>query len=116
MPKAAFATTAERSVELIKKTGERVPLTISIGVPYPSGDAWYCGVILEGWGGSPPDTWGRDSYGALIAAMTLVRSVLATFLTAGGRIVFPSSDTDMEMIDFTTGQFSYGSDSEARNH
>jgi len=115
MPSEAFAFFAERSVDLLKMTGERVPLTIRIGIPYPKGDVWYCALTLQGLSGSPPDLWGRDSYGALLAALTLVRSVLSALVTAGGRIVFPSSDTDIELIDFATGQSADVSNSGTRH-
>jgi hypothetical protein len=84
---AALADTiAERTLMYVKPNGQRVPITLRIGKPYPASDAdWACPVALEGLEPRLPDIHGVDSFQALMLAQKLLLQVMTAVLEDGGR-------------------------------
>jgi hypothetical protein len=52
---------AERRLDLVGRSGKRVPFTVQFGPVYGEGKDFRCPVKFIGWGDSPPDIWGVDS-------------------------------------------------------
>jgi hypothetical protein len=68
---------AERSIVCERRGGERVCVTLRIGMPYRVSDAdWACPVEAEGLFGRLVDIHGIDSFQALVLAQGLLRNLL----------------------------------------
>ncbi len=91
----------ERTLDLIAPNEHRVTLTVSFGPPYASGQSYRCPVTFTGWGSSPPDIAGSDSLQALLLAIALVHGILSDFVSRGGRVVYPGTDSDFDLKDFS---------------
>ena len=91
---------AERSVDLLRPSGERVPFHVTFGPILSAGRDFRCRVSFYGWGDSPPDIWGYDSLGAFVHAVTLVHSILHEFVQRGGRVLWPGSTNDYSLESF----------------
>jgi hypothetical protein len=96
---------AERTVDLLKPTGERVSLRVEFGPIEAAGQDYRCQVRFEGWGDSPPAIWGYDSVQAFLLAVNLVHGILAAFVRQGGRVVWPGTLEDFDLAAWNT-QFS----------
>lgn len=90
----------ERSWDLLKPTGERVRFIVRLGPAYEKNAHYYCPVRFEGWGDSPPDIEGRDALQSLLIAVDLVRSILHAYVTHGGRVLWPDTNTDYDLVQF----------------
>ena len=90
----------ERSLDLIEPGGNRVSFTVSFGPPYTSGQSYRCPVKFTGWGTSPPDIGGSDSLQALLLAVALVYSILSDFVSHGGCVVYPGTDSEYDLRGF----------------
>jgi hypothetical protein len=91
---------AERRLDLLKPSGERVAFRVEFGPIRGEGQDFHCRVRFYGWGDSPPDIWGYDSLQALGLAVTLVRSILCDFVQRGGRVLWPGADADFDLDEF----------------
>jgi len=91
---------AERSIDLLKPTGERLRFRVSFGPISSSRGEFRCRVRFHGWGDSPPDVWGSDSLQSLILAIQLVHAILAEFVRRGGRVLWPGTAADYSLSDF----------------
>ncbi|EEF57608.1 DUF6968 family protein [Pedosphaera parvula] len=93
---------AERTLDLVKQSGERLTLTVQFGPIYKKDRDFRCKIAFIGWGESPPDIWGADSLQALISAITLVHSMLHEFVVRGGRVLYPGTEIDFDLEGFLT--------------
>ena len=91
---------AERSVDLLKSSGERAAFRIQFGPIRPEGRDFCCRVRFHGWVESPPDIRGRDSLEALIQAVGLVHGILDDFVRGGGRVLWPGTANDYDLVHF----------------
>jgi hypothetical protein len=57
-------------------------------------------VRFDGWGNSPPDILGYDSFESVILAIQLVHAILADFIQRGGRVLWPGTSNDYSLEDF----------------
>jgi hypothetical protein len=94
------APIAERTLDLLKPSGERVTFRVEFGPILGDGQDFHCRVRFHGWGDSPPDIWGYDSLQALVLAVSLVHSILDDFVRRGGRALWPGTDTDYDLDEF----------------
>jgi hypothetical protein len=85
---------AERSVDLLKPSVERVSFRVEFGPVSPEGPSFCCHVRFHGWADSPPHIRGRDSLEALLQAVGLVHGILHEFVQRGGRVLWPGTDND----------------------
>jgi hypothetical protein len=96
MPALADAI-AERTLMCVKPNGQRVPVTLRIGKPYPASDVdWACPVALEGLEPRLLDIHGVDSFQALMLAQKLLLQLMTGILEDGGRF---EDDEDGSPID-----------------
>jgi hypothetical protein len=93
---------AERTLDLVKPSGERITFTARFGPIYKMDRDFRCKVEFLGWGDSPPDIRGADSLQALIAAITLAHSILHEFVIRGGRVLYPGTEIDFDLEEFLT--------------
>jgi hypothetical protein len=72
----------------IRPSGERFPIIVEIGHPYPDGsrDAWRCPVSLADLDPALPDLAGGDALQALCIVIMFIRRRLSDFVEAGGRL------------------------------
>ena len=91
---------AERTVDLVKLSGERVTFRVEFGPIRADGQEFRCPVRFHGWGDSPPDIRGYDSLQAFVLSVGLVHSILEEFVRGGGRALWPGSDTDYDLDMF----------------
>jgi len=97
--------TAERIVLGKKKSGEKFPITIGIGIPYQSDQgSWACPVALEGLHQELADIHGVDSFQALMLGISLVKNLLLSFEEKGGEL-WTNDETERLCIEdiFTSG-------------
>jgi hypothetical protein len=92
----------ERSVDLLKSSGERVAFRVEFGPILPKGRDFCCRVRFHGWVESPPDIRGRDSLEALLQAVGLVHGILHEFVRSGGRVVWPGTTNDYDLAHFVS--------------
>jgi hypothetical protein len=85
-------------IDCLSSDGERQEVAVEIGRPYkaPEGE-WACPVKIRGMYDRLPDVRGEDSLQALCLAASLVRSLLTSFVEAGGRLVTPNTDSAYEL-------------------
>src|SRR5258707_8444107 len=93
---------AERSVDLLKPSGERLAFRIEFGPILPEAQDFSCRVRFQGWVESPPDMRGRDSLEAFLQAVGLVHGILHEFLRRGGRVLWPGTTNDYDLIHFVS--------------
>jgi hypothetical protein len=96
----ASSSIAERTLDLLKPSGERVTFRVEFGPIHGDGQNFRCPVRFHGWGDSPPDIRGYDSLQALVLAVTLVHSILDDFVRRGGRVLWPGTDDDYDLDQF----------------
>jgi hypothetical protein len=93
---------AERSVDLLKLSGQRVSFRVEFGPISLKEHGYYCRVQFHGWGNSPPDVHGQDSLDSFLHAVTLVHGILHEFVQQGGRVVYPGTDNDYGLEHFVS--------------
>jgi hypothetical protein len=93
---------AERSVDLLKPSGQRVGFRVEFGPIRSVGQDARCRVRFHGWGDSPPDVRGRDSLEAFLQAIGLVHSILDEFVRRGGRVLWPGTTNDYDLGYFVS--------------
>jgi hypothetical protein len=93
---------AERSVDLLKPSGERVAFRVEFGPVLPEGRDFRCRVRFHGWVESPPDIRGRDSLEAFLQAIGLVHGILHQFAQRGGRVLWPGTTNDYGLEHFVS--------------
>jgi len=93
-----IATTGKVELICVRPNGERVPVTVAVGHPYPTieGD-WACPAEIAGLHGRLTDVHGIDSLQVLCLAIKLVGSLLASFVSEGGRICDAKTGKDVEL-------------------
>jgi hypothetical protein len=99
---SASSPFAERSVDLLGPSGERVAFRVEFGPILPEGRDFRCRLRFCGWSDSPPDVFGRDSLEAFLHAVTLVHGVLHQFIQEGGRVLWPGTTADYGLEHFVT--------------
>ena len=97
---ASLTHIAERKLDLLKPSGERLTFRCKFGPIRGDGQDFHCPVRFHGWGDSPPDIWGYDSLQALVLAVSLVHSILDDFVRRGGRVLWPGTDNDYDLNEF----------------
>ena len=93
---------AERSVDLLKPSGERVAFRVKFGPVLPEGRDFRCQVRFHGWVESPPDIRGRDSLEAFLQAVGLVHGILDNFVRRGGRVLWPGTMNEYDLLHFVS--------------
>src|SRR5262245_57546555 len=102
---SAGATFAERSVDLLTASGERVPFRVEFGPIRQQGQGFRCRVEYHGgFEDSPPDIGGGDSLQALLLAVDIVHAMLCSFVKRGGRVVWPGTLEDYDLTSFIVGR------------
>jgi len=93
-----IATTGMIELICVRPNGERVPVTVAVGHPYPTieGD-WACPVEIAGLHGRLTDVHGTDSLQTLCLAIKMIGSLLASFVAEGGRIRDPKTGKDVDL-------------------
>ena len=91
---------ADRSVDLLKSSGERVAFRVEFGPILPKGRDFCCRVRFHGWVESPPNIRGRDSLEAFLQAVGLVHGILDDFVRRGGRVLWPGTNNDYDLVHF----------------
>ena len=72
---------------LIKPSGERVPVSATVGAPYITLDGfWRTPVRISGFGDPSPEIYGMDSMQALYLALGKIRKELASLAGSGNRL------------------------------
>jgi hypothetical protein len=96
---------AERTLLCIKPSGDRIPVTIRIGKPYPASDVdWACPVALEGLESRLPDIHGVDSLQALMLAQRLVLQLMTGVIEDGGSFRTTEEDLPVDIKElFASG-------------
>jgi hypothetical protein len=91
-------TIAERALVCVKANGERVPVTLRIGRPYPASDVdWACPVALEGLESRLPDMHGVDSFQALMLAQKLLLQLMSGVIEDGGSFHNEEDDSPVDI-------------------
>jgi len=99
MPSAQII--AERSVDMVLQSGERVPFRVEFGPVRKQGRDFRCRVRYHGgFEDSPPEIWGYDSLQAFLLAVDLVHAMLVSFVQCGGRVVWPRTLKDYDLSGF----------------
>jgi hypothetical protein len=94
-------TIAERSVDLLTPSGERIALLVEFGPIRKSGQGFRCRVRYHGgWEDSPPDIGGHDSLEALLLAVDLVHAMFVDFARDGVRVLWPGTSNDYDLSAF----------------
>jgi len=91
---------AERDLYCIRPNGERFPIKLLIGRPYKINDVqWGCPVEALGFEKKLKETYGYDSFQALILAFKTLHQVLGYFVEDGGKLLYPDSETEVNLND-----------------
>lgn len=93
---------AERSVDLLKLSGERVAFRVEFGPIFHEGRDFRCRVRFHGRVESPPDICGRDSLEAFLQAIGWVHGLLHHFVQRGGRVLWPGTNIDYGLEHFVS--------------
>ena len=92
----------ERSLDLLKPSGERLAFRVEFGPVLPEGKDFACRVRFHGWVESPPKIRGRDSLEALLQAIGLVHAILDDFVRRGGRVLWPGTTNNYDLVHFVS--------------
>ena|SRR6185295_2236665 len=96
----------ERTLDFVEPSGGRTTVTISFGPTYPVDDDYRCPVTFTGWQEKPPpDIWGFDSLQALLLAISLVHSMLVSFVEQGGRVLYAGTEDPFDLDGFLTPKY-----------
>ena len=77
----------EEHLIAVRLSGERVEVRAGIGRPYPAGaDEWACPVSLAGLRDGLHDVHGGSSLQSMCLALSLLRTLLTSFVEDGGRL------------------------------
>ena len=88
---------AERTVTAIRPSGERLDVTLRIGLPYAiAAEEWACPMEVEGLHGLRP-VRGIDAWQALQLALSLQAQVLGYFIEGGGRLLWHETSYAIEL-------------------
>jgi hypothetical protein len=79
---------AKREMFWLRKSGERIPLTVELGALLQHTDGfWHTPLALHGLDGRLSDICGEDSLRSLCLAVETVRCRIATLVELGDRVV-----------------------------
>jgi hypothetical protein len=79
---------AKREMFWLRKSGERVPMTVELGAPHQHTDGfWHTPVALHGLDGRLSDICGEDSLQSLCLAVEMVRRRIGSLVELGDRVV-----------------------------
>jgi len=98
----AHGSIADRSVDLLKPSGERVAFRVEFGPIMREGRSFCCRVRFHGWVDSPPDIRRADSLEAFLLAVGLVHGILDDFVRRGGRVFWPGTTSDYDLVHFVS--------------
>ncbi len=95
----------ERALGGVKDTGDRFPINLRVGKPYPVTDEeWACAVELDGLYTSLHDQHGIDSFQSFMLALKLARELLEDFIAKGGKLFSACEDSEINVDTlFTSG-------------
>lgn len=80
----------------LRKSGERVSISVEMGQPYETTDGfWRTPVALYGLDGRLPDICGEDSFQSLCLATAMIHRQLISVIESGDRLI------DDEGADFS---------------
>ena len=83
----------ETSLDCVDQTGQRSRLVVELGRPYRALEGeWACPVAIHGLHDRLQDVRGEDSLQALCLAVSLIRSLLSSYLEDGGLLMHPDTD------------------------
>ncbi|MBA3316343.1 MAG: hypothetical protein M3552_18385 [Planctomycetota bacterium] len=91
---------ARRELVGVCPSGERIPIVVEVGRPYPEGDPnenWRCPVTVIPLHHRAFDAGGYDSMQALCIAIRFASSLLTDFVERGGKLFFPDSDDEFDL-------------------
>lgn len=72
----------------VRPTGERIPLTLTVGAPARARDgSWRCSVRFDGLHDGLAPMAGDDGVQALCLALGLAATLLRDFVAGGGRVL-----------------------------
>jgi hypothetical protein len=94
---------AQTKLLCIMPSGVRLPVTVSVGEPYPGDREWRCPISLEGLGQEHPAMAGADSLQALCLAIRLIRHVLHSLIADGGQVLEPESGRPFPLDAYFSG-------------
>ena len=69
--------------------GREQEIEVSVGKPRPHNGAWACAVAVLGLDSRPREVYGEDSLQSLCLGLGIVRTLLMSFLEAGGQLLDP---------------------------
>jgi hypothetical protein len=91
-------TIAERSMILVKATGEKVPFTIRFGKPYRVNDhEWACPVKAPAVYVCNHDIHGSDSFQALMLAQCFLRQTMQGQVEDGMSFLNPEDESEVDV-------------------
>ena len=92
---------AERILEAIKPSGERIIITLAIGTPYKDEeyDSWACPVRAEGLHKNLAAMHGIDSWQAVREAQKLILTILVHFVEDGGKLYIFGEDEEVTISE-----------------
>ena len=98
---------ATRTLDGVTPSGDRTRIVVSLGIPYVWRNSFRCPVRVTGldYDYTPPDIGGWDAIQALLLAIRCAAGLLEDFVTRGGRIFYPDTDTPYDLSDFTISLF-----------
>jgi hypothetical protein len=89
---------AEERVLAVRPSGDPVEVLAAVGSPHQVGpDEWACPVWLTGLHDRLPDVHGGSSLQALCLGATLLRSLMASFVEGGGRLLYPGTNDEFDL-------------------
>lgn len=89
---------AEETLDGSRRSGERFPILVRVGQPYPMArEEWGCAVSVAGLHDELADIRGGSSLQALSLAIELTRQLLASFVEDGGKLMFPGGDHEFDI-------------------
>ena len=78
--------------------GDRRDVVVEIDRPYKTPERdWACPVAIRGMYDNLADIHGEDSLQALCLAASLVRTLLTAFVSDGGKIFSPDSESEYDL-------------------
>jgi hypothetical protein len=91
---------AERDLYCKKPNGEGYPIKLLIGKPYIINDVqWACPVEAVGFEERLKETYGIDSFQALIIAFKTLHQILGYFVEDGGKLLYTDRKTEVNLND-----------------
>jgi hypothetical protein len=74
------------------------PLHVTVGVPKPDGEDWYCPMRIKGLDNMERRIFGVDSWQALSLALRLVEAMLQQEVREGGQLFYMGEKTSISKL------------------